>query len=243
MFHHTHYSDLFNSIIHSLGLREIHLNGGAYTWSNNQTTPTLEKLDRVLMDGTWEDLFPLVTVHKLVRHKSDHNPLLLNTNVSVSRRKQRDFDFELSWLKDESFLPKVAIIWNQPVNKTDIIDVINIKLKKIKKYFKGWGSNVFGKNRKRRGDLKIELASIEEWEETTILTPELFGRKIQIQVELDALYADEELEWMQKSHQNWILKGDQNTAYFYRIANGRRRKNTIYNLIDDGVNIQGTTQL
>ena len=60
------YMDKFNSIIQSLNLREIHMGGGKYTWSNHQRHPTLEKLDRVLMSFEWEDLFPLVTVRKLV---------------------------------------------------------------------------------------------------------------------------------------------------------------------------------
>jgi hypothetical protein len=44
--------DVFNSIIHTLGLREIHTSGGVFTWSNKQRNPTLEKLDRVLMSPT-----------------------------------------------------------------------------------------------------------------------------------------------------------------------------------------------
>lgn len=57
-----------------------------------------------------------------------------------------------------------------------------------------------------------------------LLSPNFFGRKAEIQAELDLIYADEELTWIQKSHSNWILHGDQNTAYFHRVANGRKRK-------------------
>ena len=32
---------------------------------------------------------------------------------------------------------------------------------------------------------------------------------------------------------NWLLKGDNNTSYFYGIANGRKRKCTIRKLIDE----------
>jgi hypothetical protein len=63
----THSSDLFNSIIHTLGLREIYMHGGNFTWSNNHASPALDKLERILMSPDWEDFFPLVTVRKLVR--------------------------------------------------------------------------------------------------------------------------------------------------------------------------------
>ena len=41
----SRYVDKFNSIIHSLNYREIHMGGGKYTWTNNQKHPTLEKFD------------------------------------------------------------------------------------------------------------------------------------------------------------------------------------------------------
>jgi hypothetical protein len=42
---------MFNWIINSYELGEIPLNGGKYTCSNNQADPTLERLDRVLMNS------------------------------------------------------------------------------------------------------------------------------------------------------------------------------------------------
>jgi hypothetical protein len=65
---------MFNSSINTYALREIHLSGGQYTWTNNQADPTLEKLDRLLMNSDWEDLLPLTTVHKLNMDISDHIP-------------------------------------------------------------------------------------------------------------------------------------------------------------------------
>ena len=75
----SHATDLFNSIINTFGLREVDMNGGIYTWSNNQQMPTLEKLDRILMSSSWERQFSLTFVRKLTREISDHSPLILNT--------------------------------------------------------------------------------------------------------------------------------------------------------------------
>ena len=120
------------------------------TWSNKQAHPTLEKLDRILMSEEWEDLFPLVTVRKLVRDVFDHNPLLLATNSSPPQApKPREFRFEMSWMKNKEFLPLVEKIWNKPVNSSDPIDVLNIKLKRFIKFFKGWGSNKFGYEKRK----------------------------------------------------------------------------------------------
>lgn len=141
--------DLFNSIINTLALREMHIGGGKYTWTNNQTHPTLEKLDRVLMSEDWEELFPLVSIRKLVREISDHNPLLLASGEEGREApKPREFCFDLSWIKDNHFLPLVSKIWARRVYSKDPIDILNIKLKIFKTYFKGWGSNKFHHNKK-----------------------------------------------------------------------------------------------
>lgn len=69
-------TNLFNSIINTFGLIDIHMTGGKYTWSNNQDNPTLERLDRYLVSKNWEDMFPMSLVYKLPRELSDHNPLI-----------------------------------------------------------------------------------------------------------------------------------------------------------------------
>jgi hypothetical protein len=63
----THWLTLFNAVIDSLSLREVHMTGRQFTWANSLPEPTYEKLDRVLMDSRWEDKYPLVTVRALER--------------------------------------------------------------------------------------------------------------------------------------------------------------------------------
>jgi hypothetical protein len=122
LFVQTHSSDLFNSIIHTLGLREIFMHGGKFTWSNNHACPNLEKLDMIPMSPDWEDLFPLVTVRKLVREVSDHNALLLDSGShAIPLNTSREFHFDLSWFKNVEFLHSVALVLNRsiPSNVSD----------------------------------------------------------------------------------------------------------------------------
>lgn len=88
---------------------------------------------------------------KLVRELSDHNALLHNSgDVQPVRTGSRGFKFDLDWLKHENFLPLVAKFWSKHVNSVDPIDILNVKLKRVKKYLKGWGSNLHGHNRKKK---------------------------------------------------------------------------------------------
>jgi hypothetical protein len=84
---HKH-SGVFNSITNTYELIDLQMSGGRYTWSNNHEVPTLEMLHRFLVCKNWEKTFPLAMVYKLPRDRehSDHNPLILITEVKQSLR-------------------------------------------------------------------------------------------------------------------------------------------------------------
>jgi hypothetical protein len=69
-----------------------------------------------------------------------------------------------------------------------------------------------------------QLAEIEEIEEENILTPAHLDRKYFIQAELSRLLEEEELYSHKRSNENWLLKGDNNTDYFHKKANGEKKE-------------------
>ena len=90
----NHWSTLFNSIIEIYGLIELDLTDRLYTWSNNRSNPTFEKLDRFLVNPEWDLLFHNATVRGLDRSLSDHVPLFLQTE---EKKVSHEFRYELSW--------------------------------------------------------------------------------------------------------------------------------------------------
>jgi hypothetical protein len=50
----------FRKLVEDLSLKEVPLYGRKYTWSNQQDSPVLVKLDRALCSLEWEDIFPNV---------------------------------------------------------------------------------------------------------------------------------------------------------------------------------------
>jgi hypothetical protein len=192
---------MFNYIINICELREIDMSRGQFTWSNNQTVPTLEKLDRFLVSREWELLFPLTTVHKLSREISDHNPIILDT-MEGSEKQIKEFRFDKRWLKEESFLPKVARVWAQPIRARDNLSLFLLKLKNLKKTLKGWGANIRGRDIKRKKELNQELADLEAIEETMILSFDQ-KKKSKIQEELMLIYENEEAFWSQRENNGY----------------------------------------
>lgn len=98
---------LFNDAIDSFDLREIDLTGRQYSWENSLTTPTYEKLDRVLMTIEWEFKFPLVYLHASDRGVSDHTPLFLDTVSPAFLGICRPLDLSLTSLLEKIFMLKL----------------------------------------------------------------------------------------------------------------------------------------
>jgi mannosylglycoprotein endo-beta-mannosidase len=58
-----------------------------------------------------------------------------------------------------------------------------------------------------------------------------------------SLIEQEEAYWLNRCPEQWLLKGDNNTSYFHKIANGRKRKNTVLSFEKDGLIIEGDDNL
>jgi hypothetical protein len=133
---HCHF--LFNVVIDSVDLREIAMVGRQFTWANGFPDPTYEKLDRVLMDSSWETKFPMVYVRVLLRIQdlSDHAPILLTTRTP-SPERMRSFKFELGWLCRDGFADIVKKVWENPVAGLAPIQRWNNKLRSMRRYLGG----------------------------------------------------------------------------------------------------------
>jgi hypothetical protein len=104
------------------------------------------------------------------------------------------------------------------------------RLKKVKQFLKGWGFNLSSSKKKRKQLIQDLLCQLEMIEETCPLSMDQVRQRMNPKVELYNILDEEELVWFKRSHEAWLLKGDNNTEYFYRIANGRKRKQTIFSL-------------
>jgi hypothetical protein len=170
------------------------------------------------MNNDWESMFPLVTIHKISREISDHNPIILDT-LENREQKSRNFKFEKSWLKEDDFLDNVERIWRQPMYAKNSLEVVQIKLKRVKSCLKGWGANIRGRDKKKKQELHMELDILEDLEEKGCISNIQACRKSQIQIEVLMLLEKEEAFWQQRSRERWLLQGDNNTSFFHRIAN------------------------
>jgi endonuclease/exonuclease/phosphatase family metal-dependent hydrolase len=67
----------FRSFLNRASLKEIHLGGRLFTWSNERTHPTLKQIDRAFISQEWDELYPHHDHQAFSTICSDHAPLLL----------------------------------------------------------------------------------------------------------------------------------------------------------------------
>lgn len=81
---------VFRQMTEDAGLVDLSYQGPAYTWTNGREGAglVLERLDRAMATVGWTGLFPKVAVYHLPCFNSDHNPILLRTEVKSVRRKK-----------------------------------------------------------------------------------------------------------------------------------------------------------
>jgi hypothetical protein len=101
-----------------------------------------------------------VVVTGLDRTLSDHVPLYLKTDSSVSPK--RDFRYELCWNFRSNFKEIVWKSWSLPVRSRSNIDIWKEKIKRLKKTLKGWNINIEGKYSKLKKELRQKIDFIDK---------------------------------------------------------------------------------
>ncbi|PNT66278.1 hypothetical protein BRADI_3g09534v3 [Brachypodium distachyon] len=99
----------FTDTINSFDLQELPLLGRSFTWSNQQLTPILVRLDRALVNLAWSTTFPDSTTSFLPRATSDHVPIILSAATNVP--KPTIFRFNSHLLASAPFCQRARHVW------------------------------------------------------------------------------------------------------------------------------------
>jgi hypothetical protein len=222
----------FSDFISDLGLIDIPLSGGNFTWSNNRDIVSMSRIDRFLYTADWEEGFITIAQKRLVRLTSNHFPIMLECG-SIPRGR-RPFRFENMWLKAEGFLERVRNWWDSYHFFGNASFVLANKLKALKGDLKKWNEAEFGHVTMKKNMLMADLGELDLEEESRPLSAVEKSKKETTIVELDKLILMEEISWRQKSRALWLQEGDKNSKFFHRLANSHRIANSIAKLSIDG---------
>lgn len=123
----------FNDCLLESGLSDLNYRGGLFTWWNKQkSSPVAKKLDRILINDSWSDLFPNSVAFFDSPDFSDHASMKVVLNSQLVSKK-RPFKFFNFLLQNPDFLSMVTLQWHTyPVFGSAMFRVSR-KLKLLKK--------------------------------------------------------------------------------------------------------------
>lgn len=208
-------ANLFNQWINNSALIELPLLDRKFTWSNKRDRPTLELLDRVFVNDSWDQIFPDSSVSSLTRFVSDHVPLVIS--VCSSFPPPALFRFELGWAQNPACRTVIASSWDTAPTRQSAPLSITRALKKCRLALRVWRRNTIPINA-RESNCKLVIDLLDHIEESRFLSfVELALRRTVIKV-LHRTVREKLIYWRLRSKIKTTIQGDENSRYFHASA-------------------------
>ena len=156
----------FRNCIDNCGLIDLGFHGPCFTWTNKSPvwqTTIKERWDRGLGNAEWLMLFPSAQIHHLPRVKSDHCPILLDTNP-FERKPSKPFWFEQMWLTDPTFPSLIQNSWQASAlipSGSSSLSRFPRRLEALTVNIRLWNKNHFGNLFQRKTRLLARLRGIQ----------------------------------------------------------------------------------
>ena len=133
----------FSKVIEDLGLRDIPLQGGPFTWRGGRNSGSMSRLDCLLFSNDWKGYFSNAIQTTLPRPISGHFSILLDAG-GISRGPT-PFRFEIMWLRVMGFKDLLENLWYSMSFNGTCSFILASKLKALKAFLKSWNRDVFGR--------------------------------------------------------------------------------------------------
>jgi endonuclease/exonuclease/phosphatase family metal-dependent hydrolase len=91
----------FRRVLDYLETKKLELMRRRFTWSNNQSNPTMTHIDRVFCTPDWEGLYPRPMLQPLSSSSSHHYPIIVVPSISPYIKHK--FHFESHWAHMHGF--------------------------------------------------------------------------------------------------------------------------------------------
>ena len=213
----------FQNFVADVGALDFGFSGPKFTWSNRRVgwANMREQLDRGLCNIDWQSLFPNARIRHLIAHNSNHNPIVLDTHLDLSKGP-KPFRFKGMWVRDESSKEVVRHAWDIQVDGSHHYRFAK-KFHRVQKDLIVWNKYSFGLIRSKIRDLEEKLKVVQVLDPTQ----ENLSLEAAIQIELNEWLERDEVKWCKKSKELWLKEGDRNSKFFHLSTVVQWRKNQI----------------
>lgn len=221
--------DDFRDCLDACELRELETYGEQMTWDNRRAgcANVQERLDRVVVNLPWADLFQTARVSSLDFWGSDHRVIQISLEAPepCGRRGIPRFRYEPWWMKDNDCESVIRQAWASNSFNSSPSSLMS-GLSACASSLREWSAEKFGSLSRK---IKMAITEIEWWRKRTRSKANIEHTRA-AERQLDHLLSLEEYYWHQRARADWLCAGDRNTKYFHARANSRRSKNRICGL-------------
>ncbi|KAL5549649.1 hypothetical protein UlMin_004880 [Ulmus minor] len=222
----------FREATNYCGLADLGFRGPKFTWNRGKNDCLVqERLDRMLGNGGWLDLFPNSLVHHLNLRGSDHRPLLVellqvDESSSIGKIwKKGHFHFEEAWVDEVDCSNLIKNHWRSSTAVN--LDGVANKLRLCATDLERWNLDSFRRLKTLVRKAKSAFDRVDK-----NLSNQNWKEHLHLERTLDALRYKEERYWKQRSKDLWLKCGDKNSKFFHQKVSARKSKNSITGLLD-----------
>jgi hypothetical protein len=137
----------FSETLAYCNLMDLGNRGHFFTWNNGQEggSFTQERLDRVVANSTWCEMFQVVDIANEVATSSDHTPFFITINGGpVRRRQNRRFFYAAEWGMEKECKQIIKQVWRQKSTQENKLQALQNSFERCKSQLMSW-------QRKNRG--------------------------------------------------------------------------------------------
>ncbi|KAH7857816.1 hypothetical protein Vadar_016806 [Vaccinium darrowii] len=233
----------FNNCLADICMHNMVTKGYWFTWTNKRggLRDNKSRLDRVLVNDGWLDLFRDSEVVGHAPGVSDHCALVLT--VVHNRYKACPFRFFNFWMADSRFGDLLGSSWGKVV-RGNPMERLSLKLKGLKPVLKAFHKQHYGNLNGWVMAARKNLSKIQRLCFRFSHDQFLCDLEKDLVQQFYALSQAEESYKKQKSRVNWLALGDKNTRFFHQKMNAHRVRNTILSLVNDqGVRLEDPSDI
>ncbi|XP_070046535.1 uncharacterized protein [Nicotiana tomentosiformis] len=134
----------FAFCINSCELFDLGYKGSPFTWWNGRPNEEciFKRLDRILVNLPFQNLFPDIEMEHLIKTSSDHAPLLMSSGEKPMKIV-KPFKFLNFWTNHETFMEVVRQNWMADFIGDPFL-MLKQKLKRVKTALSKWNKLIFG---------------------------------------------------------------------------------------------------
>ncbi|XP_070660612.1 uncharacterized protein [Malus domestica] len=159
---------------------------------------------------------------------SDHIPILLEWEVRQRAKFKRSFRYEDGWSVRKGCETAMQAGWSTSCHGSPMFQVME-KIKATRVQLLKWVKS-------SERSIPWEIIVTEDKLQTLFgkpFTKTTIAQRHDLYTRLHSLLAQEEAFWQQRSKENWLCLGDQNTKYFHQRATRKQRRNELHGLFDE----------